>query len=935
MRSARRIWLVQLLWALFGGLPFLLLPRFIAAFTTGRHELDVPPIEVDQVRMVGATSMGLVCATALATSRQVLAWQRGMAAIFLVFMLEWSAILILDQRTGFYRPFVPYLTVYPALGFALLNAVVLLQPGRNAPVVGSRVDAAPVRLRWLWAVQGVWYAIEAGVCLLAAESVLAWVTGREANHASLTRVAVEQVRIVSAWTLALALASLYASLDHQIRDWRQWRWAFAVALLIRAGGAAANVAAGSTAPLAAATLAVPALCFAFVGFRWTLGAVPASFRAVDPLAPMRNADSDAPPPPVGQSALTWLWTIQTALLLALGVLCLAVPRSLLARVTEVPQIPRYASDALRISGAFLLGLAGFNVFALMRSRTVFRRPFAIAFSVAFAASCIALWLEVASELYTGAMAVVCSGLTLFALLNLHWAIRRPPDARPEDDAGVAGSKPASAFVGWLLQLLGLGIAGVTLLVSVDTVLAFLTGDATLGPRAFGSAALLIESQWRLVGILSVTAAVFTGIGMASQRDPVWRGFAFFWSVAFVLLSIVSAFVISADRYRRPALVALALGVVLVYLNRWIGGHPATWTTEDSDPERNAWTVLDLVAGPLMGISVLLTKRRSSHLLGVGVRGVFRVSGNVGATADSHDRSFPLNDFFVPGREYPVQARFANLTELDDASLDVRGCALKFSDQRAGGPLDLLMNTGTYCPAYDLVTFAGFVASKFIPTFGSKVIVESNAIAREGGVAGLRRAPDSYAQLHYYGQIVRHWVDFEGVRHLVRYRCIPETDAVESGLPSDEDASHIWLRDRLPSESRPTDYLRAEMRRRVDSTGVRMRLQAQFHRPRPGDTDDWYDASVDWDERECPWIDLGQLALDRSLPDPDTELLLFDPGNHPMTLGVPRATGPFDYRSMGDSEARVVRALQRLRVWMYGVFGMPPFGEVEPAAEQQR
>ncbi len=97
---------------------------------------------------------------------------------------------------------------------------------------------------------------------------------------------------------------------------------------------------------------------------------------------------------------------------------------------------------------------------------------------------------------------------------------------------------------------------------------------------------------------------------------------------------------------------------------------------------------------------------------------------------------------------------------------------------------------------------------------------------------------------------------------------------------------------------------------------------------PGDTDDWYNASVEWDERECPWIDVGRVDLDQPMSDADCELLQFNPGNHPMTLGVPRSSSPLDFRSMGDSEARVVRALQRFRLWMYKVFGPPAFGAVK-------
>lgn len=162
-------------------------------------------------------------------------------------------------------------------------------------------------------------------------------------------------------------------------------------------------------------------------------------------------------------------------------------------------------------------------------------------------------------------------------------------------------------------------------------------------------------------------------------------------------------------------------------------------------------------------------------------------------------------------------------------------------------------------------------------------------------------------------------------HLVRYRCAPADLGLESGLPSDADASHIWIRTRLPGDDRAPNYLRQELRDRLTGAPVVMRLQAQFHRPRPGESLEWFNASLDWDEATHPWRDLGTIELHEALDDPDTELLQFDPGNHPPTLGIPIAHSPFDYRSMGDSEARVVRALQRTRLWMYDTFGFPSFG----------
>ncbi|MEO1227707.1 MAG: hypothetical protein AAFZ18_02290, partial [Myxococcota bacterium] len=58
---------------------------------------------------------------------------------------------------------------------------------------------------------------------------------------------------------------------------------------------------------------------------------------------------------------------------------------------------------------------------------------------------------------------------------------------------------------------------------------------------------------------------------------------------------------------------------------------------------------------------------------------------------------------------------------------------------------------------------------------------------------------------------------------------------------------------------------------------------------------------------------------------DSERMEFNGSHHPPTMGVPAATGPFDPRSLADSERRVIARLQRLRKWMYGSFGLPSFG----------
>lgn len=614
------------------------------------------------------------------------------------------------------------------------------------------------------------------------------------------------------------------------------------------------------------------------------------------------------------SAPHWIWLGQLGLLVAGGLLYFFVPGFCLAALTGVDraELSRLAVDQLRMSSPYLLGLGGFTLFGLMTWRTVLRPRCAGVFAMAFAVWATVQWMGVSAGHYAAPGAAAAVLATLLAMANLYFARQPALERIVPEDGGVCDTKPAMAFVFWTLQGLVLSGGSLAFLFAPAPVLSLISGNP------MGSAPMtdLATEQTRLLGALATGMSVLSFVAISSQRSFAWRGFAFFFSFFLTIWVLSIAWILLWGHYALPVLTVLVPGLVFLPMNVWLYGAQGEWDPEGASRTPDAWSVLDLVAGPIMGLSVLLTRRRSSHLVGVAARGRFHAAPWEGV---------PPHQLFADATPRPVQVRFANLTELDDASLDVRGCAIKFSEHRHDSPFDLLLNTGSFCPAFNLWTFTGFVASKFVPTRGSELIVRSNLVAREGGVAGLRRAPDCYSRLYYYGQIIRDWVSSDGRHYLVRYRCAPSDLGAESGLPDDADAARIWVRDRLPGDDRPADYLRLQMRALLEQGPVQMRLQAQFHEPQPGDSDEWYNASVDWDADLCPWRDLGTLELTEPMNDADAEVLQFDPGNHPPTLGIPCSAGPSDYRSMGDSEARVVRALQRLRSWMYGAFGLPSLG----------
>ena len=51
---------------------------------------------------------------------------------------------------------------------------------------------------------------------------------------------------------------------------------------------------------------------------------------------------------------------------------------------------------------------------------------------------------------------------------------------------------------------------------------------------------------------------------------------------------------------------------------------------------------------------------------------------------------------------------------------------------------------------------------------------------------------------------------------------------------------------------------------------------------PGDTLDWYDASIEWESRESPWLPVAELVLEKPLSDDECERLVLavDAANEP-------------------------------------------------------
>lgn len=605
-----------------------------------------------------------------------------------------------------------------------------------------------------------------------------------------------------------------------------------------------------------------------------------------------------------------MWYAQAAFFLIAGAFWLLAPTHAFLQISSLA----HPKNIVAIAGIRLIGpFAVAHGFLTMLGQTSSRRGMYAQFARLFAFFLIP-WCAVVVYIVRGQRqdtwapslyAFLAVGST-FMLLNAGVAFSsRSPQVTAK---GYATTAPRRLWAFWGLQAVLMLAMGAVLMFRPEDVVRHVTSP---GSNAFRDS--FTVAQFRMISPYPFSVAFFTIYGMVQTVwVEIWTGLCRIFAALFWLLAVASLLTYDPARFREWLLVAAVLFTILGSANAWMARHARRDALEEARRDYVKWTPLDLPAGVPMWIQSFFTKRRASHLFGVGAQGTFTVVP---------DPRFPPNEFFEAGRELPIQMRFANLTHEDDAALDVRGAAIKLLSKEGRSLYDTVLNTGSFCPASNVLEFSKFVVSKFLPTFLVKMALQRDSTAREGGVAGLRRAPTSYAALHYYGQIVRGWIDTDRHMHLVRYRLLGDPGP-ESGLPDASDCSHVWLRGRRPNDLRPTTYLRAELVERLRRGPVELLFQAQFHRAVSGESLAWYNAGVDWDEEDHPWHDVGRIVLDRALPDPETEKLVFNPGNQPRSLYTPISDGFLDYRSLGDSEVMVMKRLQAMRTWLYDWFGLP-------------
>ena len=322
--------------------------------------------------------------------------------------------------------------------------------------------------------------------------------------------------------------------------------------------------------------------------------------------------------------------------------------------------------------------------------------------------------------------------------------------------------------------------------------------------------------------------------------------------------------------------------------------------------------LTVLVGILFCLSALIKRGRATHAFGPGAGGWLEVT------------AFPAHDLFRPGRRFSVLLRHGTVSSEDEATLDLRGAAIKLSDGGPESSLDLVMNTGvaTFMHAKALWDFT-------MGLMGGEEGLEKALRGDPDGfrlfVDSVRRAPSSFAQMYYHSKLPFYFRTNDGRLFYVRFRLVPEDRGVEAGLPDEQDQQAPWFQKRRPDCTLPTDYLRQEFRRRLEDGQIIYHLDLALRQATDHDGDETFSQLEQWDPETSPWLPLGTITLDRALSEEETERLSFNIARQPPSMGLIPARSIRDPNSVAHMRARVYGWSKRLRYFLYWLTGKMPGG----------
>nr|XP_043613019.1 uncharacterized protein y4iK-like [Erigeron canadensis] len=310
-------------------------------------------------------------------------------------------------------------------------------------------------------------------------------------------------------------------------------------------------------------------------------------------------------------------------------------------------------------------------------------------------------------------------------------------------------------------------------------------------------------------------------------------------------------------------------------------------------------------------ATLKVKSRYFHRIGAAGRGTLRLYENI--------PRFPDHHIFSSGKCYPVIIRHSNcLSSDDDARLDPRGAAIRILTDEAESNtslLDLTLKTGK---AFHARTIGDFATWLVCGAAAQEEMVKHAPHVREAMWDSLRKA-DSYAELHYYSNICRLFRFKDGNEMYVKFKLRPFDEMIN------EDSGKVEPTGILPPETgamprdendtRPLLFLNDDFKRRVNSPqNLRYVLQLQL---RSVPTDEYereaaLDCTKPWDEKEFPYIEVGEITIDQVLTNEESASLEFNPFLRCHEVDVIRATSCSQSASLDHGRSVVYSICQHLR-----------------------
>ncbi|KAK3579727.1 hypothetical protein CHS0354_008868 [Potamilus streckersoni] len=275
-------------------------------------------------------------------------------------------------------------------------------------------------------------------------------------------------------------------------------------------------------------------------------------------------------------------------------------------------------------------------------------------------------------------------------------------------------------------------------------------------------------------------------------------------------------------------------------------------------------------------------------------------------------SIPDCNIFQPGGILDIRIRFFNLTSSDDGVTDFRCAFLKFGSVQTDGPFDLCFMTGRVSPFHDISTLKEFTYALEDGKQGLKQWALKEPFNYYALVDGLRKLPDACTSLDYNSYITYSVTDDKNERHLFRFRLVGEGDHDKAKLTLEEQAkpwdvgrpdvelpSGNYLADKLLSVSRSTCYLKLQTQ--VRNVGV------------DGLKDSWKNPCIAWDEEECPWSDLANIALTQRIPKDAAERAHYSFSTLPEGVAIATMDGMESYADLVVALEKVLTSSTRTKI----------------------